>query len=242
MSYIQIRNKKWNAEIDLHGGRIVSLQHGDRKLLGTYHRIDGKMGNTHVCIPSFGSEGKEFGLPFHGPARNQVWKIVGREGKAQDRELKIECTLPKTEKYRADLLVRQTFFFQDGSFVHKVSVKNLGGENVPVNIGIHNYLSTLRGWDGVRLNDIDISLAVKANGIVALQKNNKIDLPGEKPIYLDVEGVSNAVIWTGFRESEYDTTYVCIEPIQNIEAFAKGSENILTVYKTTHITQIIRLS
>jgi len=139
-------------------------------------------------------------------------------------------------------LVRQTFFFQDGSFVHKVSVKHLGGENVPVNIGIHNYLSTLRGWDGVRLNDIDISLAVKANGIVALQKNNKIDLPGEKPIYLDVEGVSNAVIWTGFRESEYDTTYVCIEPIQNIEAFAKGSENILTVYKTTHITQIIRLS
>jgi len=41
----------WRVEVDLEGGRIISLMKDREGILGNFERMDGKMGNTHVCIP-----------------------------------------------------------------------------------------------------------------------------------------------------------------------------------------------
>ncbi|MCX6732563.1 MAG: hypothetical protein NTV98_03415, partial [Candidatus Roizmanbacteria bacterium] len=64
----------WSLTLDLDGGRIHDLSHKGVKVFGTYQRIDEKMGNTHVCTPSFDKEGQDvYQLPFHGYARTLTW-------------------------------------------------------------------------------------------------------------------------------------------------------------------------
>lgn len=241
MSCIQIRNKKWKAEIDLHGGRIISLRCENRNLLGTYHRIDGKIGNTHVCIPNFGKEGVEqYGLPFHGPARNKEWgHLQDVISKNKCESLKIECRLRKTETYKAELLASQTFSFQNNSFIHEITVKNLSEEAVPVNIGIHNYWDASCGWNGAKVNNVDITSSVKANRMIVLQEKNKIDLPGQRSIYWEVKGFSHAVTWAGFQDSKYDCTYVCIEPIRAADIFSANRKSLLSPLQTIQVAQMI---
>ena len=57
MKLIEFKNKNWLLKIDLEGGRIYELSKEGEKILGTYERIDEKIGNTHVCIPNFAREG-----------------------------------------------------------------------------------------------------------------------------------------------------------------------------------------
>jgi len=254
MKYIQIQNKKWRLEVDLQGGRIVNLTYGDRCILGTYNRIDGKQGNTHICVPNFGNEGvKEFGLPFHGTGRNQRWNIVpdyvrhsgkpqaftlktskkflGRPesdpGLSQYKKLIIFCLLSRTEKYKAELSVNQIFEFCEDSFVHSVIVTHKGGEPVPVNIGIHNYWNSPNGWNGLKLNGEDITGQVKNNGIISIKKINSIKLLDIAKIAWEVEGFTHAVVWSAFMGSKFDTNYVCIEPVRGIGEFFGSEKSIL---------------
>jgi len=262
MKHIKIRNKKWKVEIDLHGGRNVNLLYGDRCILGTYNRIDGKLGNTHICVPNFAHEGvQEFDLPFHGPARNQRWNIVQPDyvrhsgkpqldngarpesdpGLNQDEKLKIFCLLPQTEKYRADLLVSQTFEFHENNFIHKVTVEHQGGEPVPLNIGIHNYWNSPNGWYGALVNGEDITRKVKINGDISLKKKNTIELPRMQAILWEVEGFTHAVVWSAFKGSDFDNTYVCIEPVRGIGEFFGSEKSIIKPEQKINVCQKITI-
>lgn len=244
---IPIQNQKWRGEIDLQGGRIVNLYYGDRQILGTYNRIDGKKGNTHICVPNFGKEGaEEFGLPFHGGGRSKVWNkelgIRNKESGIKNKEegkIKIGCLLPKTEKYPADLLVSQTFSFHENSFIHSIAVEHKSGEPVPLNIGIHNYWNSPDGWNGLKVNGNDITKQVRENGFISLQEKNSIELPGQSPIFLEVSGFSQAVVWSGFKGNDFDQKYVCIEPVRGMGNFFKSRNGIINCLQIVKVRQKI---
>ena len=242
MSYIQIQNKKWRLEVDLQGGRIANLSYGSRCILGTYNRIDGKQGNTHICIPNFGNEGvEEFGLPFHGGARNSVWKVENARLKEENGELRIEVLMRRTEQYKAELLINQTFEFFEDSFVHGVIVTHKGGKPVPVNIGIHNYWNSPNGWEGVLVDGEDITRKVKINGNISLKKKNTIELPRMQPILWEVEGFTHAVVWTAFKGKDFDTPYVCIEPVMGIGDYFGCVKSVLNPNKIFSVFQKISI-
>ena len=242
MKHIKIRNKKWKVEIDLHGGRNVNLLYGDRCILGTYNRIDGKLGNTHICVPNFAHEGvQEFDLPFHGPARNIIWEEEARSKNKQEGKMKITCLLPQTEKYRADLLVSQTFEFHENNFIHKVTVEHQGGEPVPLNIGIHNYWNSPNGWYGALVNGEDITRKVKINGDISLKKKNTIELPRMQAILWEVEGFTHAVVWSAFKGSDFDNTYVCIEPVRGIGEYFGSEKSIIKPEQKMNVCQKITI-
>jgi galactose mutarotase-like enzyme len=235
MKIIQIKKNNWKLKIDLIGGRIVELRYGKRKILGTYKRIDGKTGNTHICVPNFGNEGGvEFGLPFHGGGRNKVWETEGRG-------LRLQCLLQHTEKYRTDLLVCQTFTFQKNSFIHEVVVEHLAGEPVPLNIGIHNYWDTPNGWDGILVNNENVTEQVKKNGIVSIKRKNVISLPHKTPILWETQGFLQAVLWASFKGDEFDPKYVCIEPIRGGNGFWGSTKSIISPQKKVVVVQKISI-
>ena len=88
MNTIRLVSNDWELIFDLSGGRIVSLKNKDKFILGTFQRIDGKTGNTHVCTPNFAEEGMEkYNLPFHGPFRNSEWTLINNS----ETNLEINC-------------------------------------------------------------------------------------------------------------------------------------------------------
>ena len=106
MNAVQLNFQDWELVIDLNGGRIVSLKNKGILILGSFERIDGKSGNTHVCIPNFANDGVEkYGFIFHGPFRNAVW-ISNRQ---TENLLEIECEID-------GLNVHQIFSFDDKNF------------------------------------------------------------------------------------------------------------------------------
>ena len=124
---MKIQNDQWVLEIEKKGGRIKKLFYGNKKILGTFDRIDGKQGNTHVCIPNFGAQGEEYGLPFHGPARNLEWQVADKT----DNKIKIDCEIKPTGEYPGNLLVEQTYIIENG-LRQEITVKNIGQKSVPV--------------------------------------------------------------------------------------------------------------
>ena len=117
MGLMIINKNGWSVEIDLNGGRIKRLEKDRQKILGTYERIDGKIGNTHICVPNFAAEGVEkFGYVFHGPFRNALWRLVCQS----ENRIEISCEIDS-------LLVNQIFEIGD-DFNHKVQVRNVGNE------------------------------------------------------------------------------------------------------------------
>ncbi len=184
---ISIAESKFS--VDTNGGKISEMILDGVKVLGTYERMDGKIGATHICTPNFAGEGVEkYGLPFHGPARTLEWEIV----KEDDKSLEMKVVLEALGKYVSALEVRQIFALHrlDSShsfrmtdsesssstvmlslpkhpenifFSHEVHVKNLGTVAAPVNIAIHNYFDTPSGWEGARLNDKSIKEKIEKN-------------------------------------------------------------------------------
>ncbi len=221
-SKIRFAKGSWICDIDLQGGRITKLSYGNQTVLGSYNRIDGKQGNTHLCVPNFADEGGEtYGLPFHGPARNCMWKLVSHDTGS------IRCVIPKTEKYPAELSVIQRFVLSNTQFSHTITVSHIGGEPVPINIGIHNYWDTPNGWENLKLNSQDAVYIVKKNGRVPLKKENSLEFSSGKKIYWEVSGFSEAVLWSAFRGNEFDKNYVCIEPVLGYKNYFESKESIL---------------
>lgn len=210
----------WKLAVDLSGGRIVSLSHGETLLLGTFTRADGKKGNTHVCVPNFADEmTAEYGLPFHGPARSLEWK----EEYADGTNLTIIAQLPATDKYPAELYVAQEFEAGKDSFIHKITVENAGGETVPVDVGIHNYWATPQGWEGMKVNGRDVAALIRANGSVALRKSNTLTLP-DKRIRLKVKNFADAMLWSAGKEGKFDAQYACVEPVFLLDRSDKSTK------------------
>lgn len=220
-----IKQNNWQLTIDLIGGRIAELSYNDILILGTFERIDGKKGSTHLCLPNFSGEGMgEYGLPFHGRVRNSRWKlVVGRacrqagswETKSIDRaQVKLKCSIKRTEKYPADLLVTQQFELDAEKFAHTISVLHLGGVTVPVNIGVHNYWATPEGWKGLHINGDNVEEKIKTNGSIRLMDQNLIEFPGRKIKWV-TKSFEDGVLWSACKGSQYDSSYVCIEPVLN---------------------------
>lgn len=201
---------EWKLTVDLDGGRIKELSHSGTPILGTYNRIDGKIGNTHICAPNFAGEGmKEYGLPFHGPSRNLTWR-ADVEGESS---LNIICQMPATEAYPAELYIAQSFELFKSSFLHGITVENAGGSSVPVNIGIHNYWATPAGWEGAKVNGEDVTEKIRKNGFSPLRNANTITLPGRQRMRLKVKGFQDMMFWSAGKEQTYDTAYACLEPV-----------------------------
>lgn len=220
MNTITIENNGWILEIDLNGGRIVNLIKNKQKILGTYNRIDGKTGNTHVCVPNFASEGiNKFGFIFHGPFRNIIWKVI-----KQDKNCLEIC------EEIDSLLVSQVFEIRE-NFNQRIIVKNRGGEKKRVNVAIHNYWDTEFGWKGIKLNRQDITNGFIDNPEIKIEKNNILEIPGKKVIHWKVENFKKAKLWTGVKEEGekriYDEKYACIEPIMEYEGFVETDESCL---------------
>jgi hypothetical protein len=220
MNIINVRKNGWLLEIDLDGGRVVKLEKDRQKILGTYNRIDGKIGNTHICVPNFSSEGVEkFGFIFHGPFRNSGWNVVN----INENSVEINCEIE-------DLLVNQVFEIGK-EFSQKIKVKNIGNEKKRVHVAIHNYWDTEFGWSGIKLNGHNITPGFIDNPEIKLEKNNILDIPEKKIIYWQIENFKKAKLWTGMKEEGgkkvYDKKYVCIEPMMEYEGFVETDESWL---------------
>lgn len=227
-----IENNGWLLKIDLNGGRIVKLEKDRQKILGTYDRIDGKTGNTHICVPNFSAEGVEkFGFVFHGPFRSGEWKVIIQT----ENSIEISCQIE-------NLLVNQVFEIEK-QFSQKVKVTNVGNEKKRVHVAIHNYWDTEFCWGGIKLNGHDITAGFIDNPEVKLGENNILEIKGKKVINWQVENLKKAKLWTGVKDEDgkriFDEKYVCIEPMMEYEGFVETDESWLEPDKEINIEQRI---
>lgn len=211
--YTTLEYKQWSLSLDLEGGRIRSLSHKGVPVFGTYARIDGKAGSTHLCAPSFDKEGEEgYRLPFHGYARIMTWRIASQT----ENTITIAATTIRSETYPARLEIIQTFTV-DNSFHHEIRVTNTEGEEVPLNVGIHYYWDTPQGWKGTQVNGVDVTDGIKTNGTKGLTKQNVLKFPHATYVLI-ADGFRDAVLWTSFKSDEngekrFSQDYCCIEPV-----------------------------
>jgi galactose mutarotase-like enzyme len=208
-----ITSNNWALSLSLNGGRVENLSYNDIKVFSTYNRIDGKLGNTHLCIPSFDKEGIEkYNLPFHGLVRNAVWNMERRT----ENEISISTITQASTTYPASLKVEQVFLM-DKDFSHTIIVSHISGEAVPVNIGVHYYWDTPRGWNETQINNTNIATNFETNGFIKLEQTNKVVFP-HATYQLTSKGFNNAVLWTSFKtnemgEKQYSQDFCCIEPV-----------------------------
>ena len=234
MDEIYIKDKDWELIINLNGGRIESLKNKGGLILGTFERIDGKTGNTHVCAPNFANDGvKEFGLIFHGPFRNLVW-LLKEKG---DGKLIIYCE-------DSGLKIQQSFSLVDNVFRHNIVIENVATEKKPVNMAVHNYWSTESGWYGLLMNEVNMEMAVRNSEFIELKPMNVLNMPGKTLLNWQVTGFKYAKLWTGFLEEGnnkiFDNNYVCIEPImEKDEKFFGSEDSMLLPGEKKEVEQII---
>ena len=234
MNIIKIENDEWLLEVDLDGGRIYKLACGDQLILGTFERIDGKNGNTHVCVPNFANEGVEkYGFVFHGPFRNAAWEVLGKS----DTALEIKCEID-------GLSVKQFFRLTD-SFIQDIEVLNNSNKKKRVNLAVHNYWDTKFGWQGTKLNGFDITEGIKTNPEISLKDLNIIEIVGKKNIFWKVENFKLAKLWTGVKKengvNSYDRKYICIEPEMEFEGFVETEKSWLLPGQRIFLKQSIGL-
>lgn len=222
----------WSLTLNLNGGRIKELSHKGIRIFGTYNRIDGKVGNTHICVPSFDKEGQEkYGLPFHGLVRNAKWGIKSQSASS----IAISCVTPSSSLYPAQLSVEQEFILEN-SFQHVIHVTNIQGEKVPVNIACHYYWDTPQGWKTTTLNDQDVREKIETNGYTDLKKDNAIIFP-HVTYQMQADNFRSAVLWTSFKtdgqeNKQFSNDFCCIEPVMEWPHFFGSEKSILIPGKT----------
>lgn len=234
MNTVQLNFGDWELVVDLEGGRIDNLKNRGVLILGSFQRIDGKRGNTHICAPNFNNDGvKKYGLPPHGPFRNAPWVLVQRT----ENLLEIDCET-------GGLDIHQIFSLNGEYFSQKITIENKSEEEKPVNAAIHNYWSSELGWQGLTLNSFDVSLEVKQNDFVRLSSLNNLDIPGKPLIKWQLMGFNYAKLWTGFLEEGgnkiFDNNYVCVEPImEKDENFFGNNDSMLQPKTKIELRQMI---
>jgi len=234
MNIVKLNSSDWELNVDLDGGRIESLRKNEELILGSFERIDGKIGNTHLCVPNFANDGVEkYGLPFHGIFRNAKWNLVSQN----DDLLEIDCEVD-------GFYVRQLFAFINGSFDQKVIIENIGEQEKPVNAAIHNYWSSDLGWDEVFLNGMNVSTLIKNSEFINLKQLNDLNIPGKPRIKWQLFGFNSAKLWTAFLEESgnkiFDKNYFCLEPImQRDEGFFGSLESMLSPKAKLELRQTI---
>lgn len=197
--------KKIAIKLNLDGGRIDKLEIGGNKILDRFERIDGKIGSTHICIPNFGGELSEYGLPFHGYARNEKWEIL----EERDNFIKIRYLMKNKDLYPTNLEIIQTFDFEK-KFIHKVMVKNIGERKAPINIAIHYYFNMPYGWQDLKINGEEVRRIVEKDSEIMARKNNVIT-DGKRTIIMETKNVRDLHLWSGGNQN-----FCCIEPVMGM--------------------------
>jgi len=210
----------WNLEIDLNGGRIKKLERDGELILGTFERIDGKEGNTHICVPNFAAEGMDkHGFIFHGPFRNSEWVLVDKT----ENSWEIVCEID-------GLNVDQKFKTGE-NFEQEIRVRNVSSDPKRVNVAMHNYWATEDGWEGAKLNGMDITEGIKESIDLETKKENILEIPNKKNINWQLTGFKYVKLWTGFKEENdkkiFDKNYICVEPTMEKEGFVETDESFL---------------
>jgi D-hexose-6-phosphate mutarotase len=218
MNKIEMKNNGWQLEIDLNGGRIVNLGKDGQKILGTFERIDGKSGNTHICLPNFAAEGIEkFGFIFHGPFRNSEWKLMNQT----ESSLEINCEID-------GLNVDQKFVIGE-KFEQEIKVKNMSNDSKRVNIAVHNYWDTEFGWEGSKLDGMNLKKGIEDSIDLQVGEKNVLEIPNKKTINWELDGFKYVKLWTGFKEENgekiFDQKYICVEPTMEREGFVETDES-----------------
>lgn len=222
----------WSLTLDLNGGRIKELTHKGIRVFGTYSRIDGKVGNTHICVPSFDKEGQEkYGLPFHGLVRNTQWNIKNQSTSS----IAISCKTPLSNLYPAELSVEQEFMLEK-DFIHTIRITHVEGKDVPVNIACHYYWDTPQGWKMTTLNGQDVREKIETNGYTDLKKNNIVIFP-RASYRMRSNNFHSAVLWTSFKgndegKKQFNTDFCCIEPVIQWPGYFDSEKSILSPGKT----------
>jgi len=225
-----IQNNDWSLNIDLDGGRIRELKYKDEIILGTFLRIDGKHGNTHVCCPNFGNEGDK-DLPFHGPFRTKEWNLINKS-----------LNNIEIETVDLGLRIRQVFDLRDG-FEQLVVVENLGAGDRAANVAIHNYWAAEMGWQGTKLNGQIVDELIKSDISRPVLGDNVLEIPGKSVKRWNLTGFGFAQFWVSFSENEgqkkYDDGYVCIEPALEKQGFLDSGRNNLIANGKIEVSQRI---
>lgn len=209
-----MKSGKINFLVNLNGGRVEQLEIGGFKILGTYERIDGKTGNTHVCTPNFGDELSEFKLPFHGPSRNGKWEMIRDE----DNLMEIEYLMKGEGLYPSDLKIRQIFKIINEEFFQTVLVKNAGELIAPVNIAIHYYFDMPLGFENLMINGVLVKENVIADSDIEAKEINEIH-DGKRKIFMRTKNVEKLHLWSGGDEK-----FCCIEPVMGMRDLKKNEE------------------
>lgn len=196
------------------GARLEELQLAGVKILTKVTRGDGKIGSSHPCAPIFGPEentNTSFGLTQHGPVRDEICAVEQVSDHAVDLFHEI-----KSGTYPEGLIISQKYFVSTQLFSLVTIHINMGETPTPVNFGEHFYWDAPEGWKGLRINGEDVTGRVENDLVVSLQKENEILIPGKPKIVLVQEGFRVANLWVGKNKQtgQYDTHYVCIEPVE----------------------------
>ena len=224
---MKIIYKNWSLTLDLNGGRINELSHKNSKVFGTYQRIDGKIGSTHICAPSFDKEGMEkYNLPFHGYARSLMWSCNQQTATS----IRISAKTITSEAYPAELELSQEFILND-TFTHHISIKHISGKPVPINIAIHYYWDTPRGWEESAINSKQLATNIRTNGYMNLEENNIITFPHAR-YEMKSNGLRSAALWTSFKtdengEKKFNQDFCCVEPVIKWPGYFGTNKSIL---------------
>ncbi|MBU1327171.1 hypothetical protein KKB64_04880 [Patescibacteria group bacterium] len=202
--------------INPHGARILSLELQGKQILGDFIRADGKAGNSHPGTPILGAERTTcFGLPQHGPGRNSPWQIIERSNSRLVLVYQVEV-----EIYPKGMEVRQEFILDKDGFRLITTHVNTGENPAPVNSGEHFYWNTSEGWDGLRINGELMTDLVKSNGVISIQPDNILEIPGLPKISLKQKGLPWATLWAISKDGKFDSQYVCIEPGEGDQTYS----------------------
>lgn len=233
---IKIENTNWKLNVDLNGGRIVELKYKNKVILGTFDRIDGKLGNTHVCVPNFAEDGANDGYVFHGPFRNLEWIKASVENVKE--KIVIFCE-------NKDIIVEQRFEIGE-KFSHSVLVKNISKENKPLNLALHNYFGVLDSWLGIKINGKNEEDGFIDSNYIEANKENIIEFADGRKVKLELSGLNYLKLWTGFIDEDnnriFDANYICIEPVQGkIGEYFGTEKSILKPGESREVSQIFSL-
>lgn len=200
--------------INPQGARIEELRLAGVKILTTVTRGDNKLSSSHPCTPIFGPEentNTSFGLPQHGPMRNEQCAIEQVSDHVVDLFHEI-----KSGTYPEGVVVSQRYFISTQLFSLVTVHMNMGEVPAPVNFGEHFYWDAPDGWEGLTINGDYVTKSVEDDQVIPLARVNEILIPGKPKITLVQEGLPWVNLWTykDKQTGQADTHYVCIEPVE----------------------------
>jgi D-hexose-6-phosphate mutarotase len=196
-------------------GAKIEVALGGVPILGSFQRGDGKFGITHPCTPIFGPDRKNiYGLSQHGNMRGEECSV-----RQEENDMRVSYMVTD-QGYPAGMKVEQKMSIENGRFIFQMTHTNTGNKEAAVNAGEHCYFDAPLGFEGTRINGLDISPMIKDNfdGIsIDLDEKNLIKIPGKPTYELLQKGFRKAVVWVGKNpeSKQIDANYICIEPVED---------------------------